>query len=313
MEHVDASRRLNARLPEHIARRKTPGRLSPSQLGASLGSVVVYLLLLVVTAVIAYPLIMLLLDSFKGQFEFYTNPLGLPASWAPDNFGVAKDNIPYLTLFGNSIIVTVGTILLVLACASTIAFALSNFRFRGRDGLYLLFVLMLVVPLTTAFIPQYIEIVKLHLDNTRTALMLIYAAGGMPLAVVLLRAFFHTIPGELIDAARIDGCTNFASFWRIILPIAKPGLATVVIIQFLNAWNDFFYPLIMLHDSNKFTVALGMQNLIANTLNTSGNSAFSSYGVMLAALTIAVVPIIVVYTLMQRQFISGLTAGALKG
>ena len=169
------------------------------------------------------------------------------------------------------------------------------------------------MPLPTAFIPQYIEVIKLHLDNTRTSLMLIYAAGGMPLAVVLLRAFFDTIPGELIDAARIDGCNHFVSFWRIILPIAKPGLATVVIIQFLNAWNDFFYPLIILHDPNKFTVALGMQNLIENTLNTSGNSAFSSFGVMLAALSIAVVPIIVVYTLMQRQFISGLTAGALKG
>ena len=90
---------------------------------------------------------------------------------------------------------------------------------------------MLVVPLPTAFIPQYIEVVKLHLDNSRTALMLIYAAGGMPLAVVLLRAFFETIPGELIDAARIDGCSHFASYWRIILPISRPGPATVVIIR----------------------------------------------------------------------------------
>lgn len=306
MELVDTSRRKSPRI-------RKPGLLRNNRLGARLGMMLVYLLLLAMTAVIAYPLVMLLIDSFKTQFEFYTNPLGLPASWAPDNFGVAKDNIPYLTLFGNSIVITGGTIVLVLACASTLAFALSNFSFRGRKGLYLLFILMLVVPLPTAFIPQYIEVVKLHLDNSRTALMLIYAAGGMPLAVVLLRAFFETIPGELIDAARIDGCSHFASYWRIILPISKPGPATVVIIQFLAAWNDFFYPLIILHDPNKFTVALGMQNLIENTLNTSGNSAFAGFGVILAALTIAIVPIVVVYTLMQRQFISGLTAGALKG
>jgi raffinose/stachyose/melibiose transport system permease protein len=313
MEYVDTSRRKSPRPGGRGKRGGMLRGLTPSRLGTRLGLLVVYLMLLATTAVVAYPLVMLFIGSFKSQFEFYTNPLGLPDSWAPDNFGVAKDNIPYFTLFGNSILVTAGSILILLACASALAFALSNFKFRGRNGLYLLFILMLVVPLTTAFIPQYVEIVKLHLDNTRTALMLIYAAGGMPLAVVLLRTFFDTIPGELIDASRIDGCNHFASFWRIVLPIAKPGLATVVIIQFLASWNDFFYPLIILHDPDKFTIALGMQNLIANSLNTSGNSAYSSFGVILAALTIAIVPIIVVYTIMQRQFISGLTAGALKG
>jgi raffinose/stachyose/melibiose transport system permease protein len=146
---------------------------------------------------------------------------------------------------------------------------------------------------------------RLHLVDTYWALILPYTAGGLPLSIFLLRAYFESIPQELSDAARIDGCSHTHAFVRVILPVATPALATVTILQFIGSWNEFFLALIFIHKTSMMTLPLGLQ------------SFFYLYRVqwsyLFAALSMALVPIIVVYLLMQRHFINGLTAGALKG
>jgi raffinose/stachyose/melibiose transport system permease protein len=148
-------------------------------------------------------------------------------------------------------------------------------------------------------------VVRLHLVDTYAALILPYTSGSLPLSIFLLRAFFQSIPQELTDAGRIDGCSHFTAFVRIVLPISKPGLATVVILTFLNSWNEFFLALIFIHNPNIMTLPLGLQ------------AFFFQYSVqwnyLFAALTMSIIPIVVVYLVMQRQFIAGLTAGAIRG
>jgi raffinose/stachyose/melibiose transport system permease protein len=204
----------------------------------------------------------------------------------------------------NSAIVAGATILLTLVCASTAAYSFSSFRFVGNRSLFIMFVLLLIVPAPVGIIPLYVIVTRLHLINTYFALILPYTSGALPLSIFILRTFFDSIPRDLSDAARIDGCTHLRAFLSVILPIAKPGLATVTILTFLSAWNEFFLALIFIHDPNLMTLPLGLQSFFYQY--------FTQWPYVFASLCLANIPVIVVYVLLQRQFISGLTAGALK-
>jgi ABC-type glycerol-3-phosphate transport system permease component len=160
-------------------------------------------------------------------------------------------------------------------------------------------------PLIALMVPLFQTMRALGLLNTYLALILPYAAGGLPLSIFLLRAFFESVPREIEEAARIDGCSELAAFWRVVLPISGPGLATVTILQFLGAWNEFILALIFIRNQSLRTIPLGLQAFFFE---------YSvEWGYLFAALSMATVPVIVVYVLMQRQFIRGLTAGAVKG
>jgi raffinose/stachyose/melibiose transport system permease protein len=166
-------------------------------------------------------------------------------------------------------------------------------------------VALLIVPAPVSIIPLYVIVSKLHMMDTYFALILPYTAGGIPLSVYLLRAFFAAIPRELVDAARIDGCNEFSAFLRVVLPISRSGLATVAILAFVGAWNEFFLALIFIHNPDLLTLPLGLQTF------------FFQYHVewpyYFAGLSTAIIPVVIVYLVLQRQFISGLTAGVLKG
>jgi ABC-type glycerol-3-phosphate transport system permease component len=147
-------------------------------------------------------------------------------------------------------------------------------------------------------------LVSLHLTNTYFALILPYAAGGLPVSIFLLRAFFDTIPHELEEAAKIDGCSDFGAFLRVVLPISGPGLAAVAILQFVNSWNELVLALVAIRNADLRTIPLGLQVFISDQVE---------WGPVFASLSMATIPVIIVYVLMQRQFIRGLTAGAIKG
>jgi raffinose/stachyose/melibiose transport system permease protein len=278
--------------------------ITPRRSLVGLGKLIAYLLIILFSLVVAYPLIAVLFDSFKTSVQFFDNPWTWPTSldWSNYQYAWSVAHIPRFML--NSAIVSVATIVLTLAFASMAAYAFSSFRFAGNRPLFVMFILLLIVPAPVSIIPLYVIVTRLHLINTYFALILPYTSGSLPLSIFILRAFFDSIPRELVDAARIDGCSQVRAFVSVILPISKPALATVTILTFLGAWNEFFLALIFIHDPNLMTLPLGLQSFFYQY--------FTQWPYVFAALCMANIPVIIVYVLMQRQFISGLTAGALK-
>jgi raffinose/stachyose/melibiose transport system permease protein len=276
--------------------------LRPARL---LGDVVRYAIIGLATVVVGYPVLWMLLQSFKTKFELYANVWGLPQQLFLDNYVQAWRIARMGTYVFNSLIVSVGTVAIVLVLASLAGYAFARLRFAGRQVLFYAFIFSLIVPLQVTIIPLYAVVSGLGLTNTYFALILPYAAGGLPLSIFLLRAFFESVPREIEEAARIDGCSELAAFWRVVLPISGPGLATVTILQFLGAWNEFLLALIFIRNPALRTIPLGLQSFFFE---------YSvEWGYLFAALSMATVPVILVYVLMQRHFISGLTAGAVKG
>ena len=270
-----------------------------------LGGAARYAVVGVATVVVGYPVLWMLLQSFKSKFELYSNVWGLPQQLFLNNYVQAWRIARMGTYIFNSLIVSTSTVALVLVVASLAGYAFAKFRFRGGGVLFYMFVFTLIVPVQVTIIPLYAVVSGLGLSNTYLALILPYAAAGLPLSIFLLRAFFQSVPREIEEAARIDGCTEFAAFTRVVLPISGAGLATVTILQFLGAWNEFLLALIFIRNPALRTIPLGLQAFFFE---------YSvEWGYLFAALAMATVPVIVVYVVMQRQFIKGLTAGAVTG
>ncbi len=258
------------------------------------------------SAVVLYPFLVLLSGSLKSEAEFMVSPMGFPHSLAFQNYGYAwrAARIPLLTW--NSIVVAGGTVLLTLLLSATAGFGFSRFNFRGSRMLFLSFILLLTIPVQIYIIPLYIITVKLRLADNYAGLILPYTAGSLPLAMFLFRSYFDSLPGELVDAARMDGCNDLQAFLLVILPLAKPIIATVTIFTFVQAWNEFFLALVFIHNPDLQTLPLGLQTFFVNEYQTQ-------YPQLFATLIVSIVPIVAVYFVMQRQFVAGLTAGAVRG
>jgi raffinose/stachyose/melibiose transport system permease protein len=262
-----------------------------------------YGLLLGCAIIIGYPVLWMVLQSFKSAAEMYANIWGMPQVILLENYARAVE-MGMVRYILNSTVVAVGTVLCILVGASLAAYAFSKFAFVGNRALFFMFIFTLVVPMQAMIIPLYAVLVSLRLTNTYLALILPYAAAGLPVSIFLLRTFFDTIPRELEEAARIDGCSDFGAFWRVVLPISGPGLAAVAILQFVNAWNELVLALVAIRNPALRTIPLGLQIFVADQVE---------WGPVFASLSMATLPVIVVYVLMQRHFIRGLTAGAIKG
>ena len=270
-----------------------------------LGRGATYLVLTLFTGIVLFPLVAMVFGSFKSQFEFYANPWGVPSTLNWDNYSYAWNMAQIPRFLLNSSIVAAGTVCLTLLLASAAAYGFSSFQFRGSRPIFLLFVLLLIIPVPVTIIPLYVIVVRLHLVDTYLALMLPYTSGSLPLAIFLLRASFQAIPQEITSAARIDGCSYFGAYVRIVLPLAKPGLATVTILTFIGSWNEFFLALIFIRDPALMTLPLGLRTFMVQY--------GTQWTYLFAALTLSLAPIVVVYVALQRQFTSGLASGALAG
>ena len=286
------------------ASRTLPGKSMGMQAARRLADGLTYLVLTVCSVVVGYPVVAMVLNSFKGTYEMYSNPWGLPAHLMWTNYQYAWNVAQIPSFMVNSLIVSVASVALTVVLAAFAAYSFAAFRFRFSRPLFLLFALLLIVPVPVTIIPLYIVESRLHLMDSYWALILPYTAGGLPLSIFILRAYFQSIPQELSDAAIIDGCTQVQAFLRVVIPISTPALATVTIFQFINGWNEFLLALIFIHKQSMMTLPLGLQAFFY--------TYSVQWGYLFAALSIALVPVIVVYLLMQRQFINGLTAGALK-
>lgn len=265
----------------------------------------IYLFLGVLAAVFLYPVVLMVFSAFKSTPEMFRNPFGLPESWSLDTFVEVWRRASFGTYLRNSLLVTGASAALLLLCAAPAAYALARYRFRLQTFLFLFFLAGIMIPIRLGILPLYILMRDLNLLDTPFSLIFTYAASGMPMAVFLLSIFFRNLPRELEDAGRIDGASETQIFWRIMLPLVRPGLATVVIVNVVPWWNDFFFPLLFIQSDTWKTIPLGMQIFFGQHM-TNWSLVFS--GMVLASL-----PLLIIYLVMSRQFIAGLTAGAVKG
>ncbi|HRN18006.1 MAG TPA: carbohydrate ABC transporter permease [Trueperaceae bacterium] len=273
--------------------------------GRRVSSTFIYLFLGIMALVFLYPVALMLLTAFKTTPEIFRNPFGLPAEFTLKGFRAVWERANFGNYLRNSVLITGASALLLVATAAPAAYALARYSFRLRGALFIFFLAGIMIPIRLGILPLYLLMRDLGLIDTPFALILTYAASGMPMAVFLLSVFFRNLPRELEDAARIDGCTEWQTFYRVMLPLVRPGLATVIIINVVPWWNDFFFPLLFLTSNTWKTIPLGMQIFFGQHL--------IDWSLVFSGMVLASLPLLIVYLIMSRQFIEGLTAGAVKG
>jgi raffinose/stachyose/melibiose transport system permease protein len=262
-------------------------------------------LLLANAALVLAPIVIMALSAFKTTREIFQHPLGLPEVWRLENFTRVWVEAHFALYFRNSVVVTVASIVIVLVFGAMAGYALGRFRFGGSDVLYLYFLSGLMLPIRLGIIPLFILMRNLHLLDSHWSLILTYAASGLPSAVFILTGFFRTLPSDLDSAARIDGAGEWMIFRRIMLPLVRPALVIVMIYNVIPIWNDFFFPLVFIQTDRLKTLPLGMTAFFGQY--------YTDWAVLFAGLTLAAVPVILLYVLLSQHFIRGLTAGAVKG
>jgi raffinose/stachyose/melibiose transport system permease protein len=261
--------------------------------------------MLLVAAVVIVPVGFAVVGGFRTTGELQNNPAALPSSWYPANYIEVLNGDAFWTELWNSFLIAAITTTVLVVVTSLAAFAFARIRFRGREALYTLFVLGLLFPSAVAILPLYILIRGLGLLDNPLGVALPQAAFQVPLTIVILRPFFRSIPTELEDAARIDGCSTFGFFWRILLPLSRPALATVSVLGVVVSWNEFLLPLIVLSGQDQWTLPLGVMNF--STEYTSDIAR------VLAFTTLAMIPALAFYVIAERQIVGGLTTGSVKG
>jgi raffinose/stachyose/melibiose transport system permease protein len=264
-----------------------------------------YLILSLITLTIFTPIVILVFGSLKTTGEMYAHPYTIPNPPHWENYGHVLFQSSFWTLLRNSIIVMLSSTAGVLIICSLAAFVFSRMRFRGKELAFNFLTLGLMFPITVAILPVYLVIRDMKLTNTLLAVILVQTAFGLSGNILILRGFFASVPTELQDSAAIDGCTAFGFFWRILLPLARPALSAVGALTMIVSWNDLLTPLVLLDKESLWTLPLG-------TMQFQGQ--YSSNVAMVAAfVTLSAVPAIIFYLFAERQIVSGLTAGSLKG
>ncbi|MET4561133.1 raffinose/stachyose/melibiose transport system permease protein [Lysinibacillus parviboronicapiens] len=263
-----------------------------------------YIVVFTMATISLYPILLMMLSSFKTSVEIYKNPLGLPTSFSLDTYRTLLSKIPFTTYFMNSVFVSIVSVVLIVIICSLASFYIARFKFSWNNALFFIFLLGMMIPIKLGIVPLFILMRDLGLINSLWSLVFMNIATGIPLTMLILTGFFRTMPYELEEAARIDGAGNLRVLWHVVLPLMRPALGTVVIINFIAAWNDFFFPLIFITDKVKRTIPVGMMSLFGE------HSA--DWGSLFAGLTLASLPMIVLFFIASKQFMEGLTAGAVK-
>lgn len=268
---------------------------------------VLYSILICYSVIVIYPMLWLLATSLKDSWSIFKNPWALPEKLNWINFYNAwiKANLGHK--FMNSVIVDFISLFLILFISAKAAYVLARFEFRGNRFIFYLFLSGMALPVFMVVIPLFILMQNLSLLNTRTGLVIVYVAYSLSFTIFVLRGFFRTIPRELSEAALIDGCSPFGAYFRIMLPLAKPGLVTAGIFVFIGLWNEYPLALILINTDRLQTLPLGIANL-AMTLKYQAD-----WGALFAGLTIVVIPTVILYSVFQKKIQAGLTAGAIKG
>ena len=269
-------------------------------------SVAAHVILIAYTIIALFPVVVIVINSLKTRNAIFRSPLSLPdaETFSLIGYQTVWAQGDFVLYFQNSLIVTVMSLALVLLFGAMAAFALSEYRFRGNTlmGLYLALGIMIPIRLGTVAILQLM--VAGGLVNTLTALILVYTAQGLPLAIFILSEFMRQVSQDLKDAGRIDGLSEYRIFFRLVLPLVRPAMATVAVFTMIPIWNDLWFPLILAPAEHTKTVTLGAQVFIGQFV--------TNWNAVLSALSLAILPVLVLYVIFSRQLIRGITSGAVK-
>lgn len=263
-------------------------------------------ILLTYTIIALFPVILVIMNSFKSRASIFSEPLTPPTPKTFDLIGYTTviGQGDFIHYFQNSLVVTIASLFFVLLFGAMAAFSLSEYRFRGNTlmGLYLALGIMIPIRLGTVAILQLM--VASGLVNTLTALILVYTAQGLPLAIFILSEFMKQVSGDLKNAGRIDGLSEYTIFFRLVLPLVRPSMATVAVFTMIPIWNDLWFPLILAPSEETKTVTLGAQQFLGQFV--------TNWNAILAALSLAIMPVLILYAIFSRQLIRGITSGAVK-
>lgn len=284
---------------------------------------------------VVLPFAWVLLNSLRSSAEFTSNPFGIPwllaggapqgidpASAALTNFRRAWVDSNFSQYFMNSVLVTSVSLIGVLAVSAMAAYVLARFEFRGNRAIYVYFLTGLMFPAQLLLVPLFFEFgevsqllsrwlapvgLEVSLHNTLSGLVLIYIALSIPFTVLVLTGFLKSLPGAMRESAIIDGCNEYTAFWHVMLPLARPGLVSAAIFNFLGIWNEYIFALVFVNSPEKKTLPLGLASVSMQAQYKT------DFGLMFAGLVIVVLPTLLVYIILQRQLTKGITLGALKG
>jgi raffinose/stachyose/melibiose transport system permease protein len=278
----------------------------PSARHSTPRTIATHAILITYTVIALFPVFVILINSFKSRAAIFSQPLSLPNSqtfsllgyetvWRQGNF---------LLYFQNSVVVTVASLFCVLLFGAMAAFALSEYRFKGNSFVVLYLALGIMIPIRLGTVAILQLIVASGLVNTLAALILVYTAQGLPLSVFILSEFMRQVSDDLKNAGRVDGLSEYRIFFRLVLPVIRPAMATVAVFTLIPIWNDLWFPLILAPAENTKTLTLGSQVFIGQFL--------TNWNAVLASLSLAILPALVLYLIFSRQLIRGITAGAVK-
>jgi len=268
-------------------------------------NVIIHLFLIAVTITCLFPLFWMVSSSLKIQETIFKDMSLIPKEFHFENYILAWKEGGFGRYFLNSLFYTAAVVLGIVFVASLAAYAFSRFRFPGKNILFFMFMAAMMIPIPGSFVPLYVLLNKLHLRNTALGYILCMVNVGLSTSIFLLKTFFDKLPRELEDAARIDGCSKFGTWWHVALPLAKPVLAVVVVFNALNVWNEYVLALIIFDNKNLMP--------LQRALMVFQGEFLTNYPLLMAGLTITALPIIIIYLLMQKYIVKGVTSGAIFG
>jgi raffinose/stachyose/melibiose transport system permease protein len=279
---------------------------SPSVRDASpLGKTALYAFLTISLFFTAFPLVWLFYSSFKTQAEIFANVFSLPGRPDLANFLHIWASSSFPRYYLNSVFVSCASVLGILAISTSAGYVFARIRFRYRETLFYFLIAGMMVPFQVTLVPNFVFLRDIGLLDSYWAMILPYIAFQIPVSVFIMRGFFRELPAELEDAALMDGCGKKGIFFRIMLPLAKPAVSTILIYNFFAVWNELIFALTFTNSKEFRTIPVGIMDFVGQFE--------ADYGYIFAALSSASVPLLVVYFLAQKQIIKGLTAGAVKG
>ena len=266
--------------------------------------ILLLVILCIYFVIIIIPFLMMFLNSFKSMRDIFLHPFSLPSTWSFSNYINAWEKANLGAAYLNSIIITISSIAGILLVSSMLAYVLSRYNFKFRRFIYVYIILGLALPARLAIIPIYVLLGNLNLTDTRIGLIIVYIATGISFATFMLKGFMDRVPLEIEESARIDGASPLKIYWKIALPLCKPGLVVIGLVNFVNVFNDFFFPLIIISSRSKETVPLAISIFFGEFSNR--------WDLIAAALSSAVIPIMIIFFMFSKWFISGITEGAIK-
>ena len=264
-----------------------------------------YLVLILYAFSILYPIGIMALTSLKQNKEIFKNPYGPPKVLSLNNYVSLATHSHYVIYFRNSIVVTGLSLFVIVLVGALASFVLAKYTFFLHKFVYLYLIAGLMIPIRLGTINILVLSLKLGIFDNIASLILVNIASGIPFAVLVLTGFFREVPDEIVNSSRIDGCSEFQIFSRIVMPLAKPAVVAVAIVYFIPIWNDFWFPLILIRSDAMKTVPLATALLFGQYQ--------TNFGLVFATLTLASLPVILFYLVLSRQFTKGITAGALIG